>query len=82
MDIKSITSNRENCALAAKISACVGIIAAASGAALSLAAIIRKKRGETVPKGLAAARCVFMVFSLAGAILGTLFSDKVFDNEE
>ena len=82
MDIKNIISNKDDCALAAKISAYIGIITSLIGAALSIAAIVKKKRGETIPKGLNAAKCVFMVFSVAGAVLGTLFSEKVLDDED
>ena len=82
MDIKSFFSNRDNCTLAAKISAYVGIVTSIVGVVLSAVEIAKKKRGETIPKGLTAIKSVFLVFSVAGAIFGTLFSEKVFDEED
>ena len=66
MDDKNLFSDKDNCILAAGISAVVGIIASIAGMAMSLVSIIKKKRGESVSKGFTAAGCVLMVFAVAG----------------
>ena len=81
MDIKSIFSNKEDCALAARISALTGIAASLAGVTMSLIAIVKKKQGKTVSKGFKAVSCVFTVFAVAGALLGTLLSDKALEEE-
>ena len=66
MDDKNLFSDKDNCILAARISAVVGIIASIAGTAMSLVSIIKKKRGESVLKGFTAAVCVLMVFAVVG----------------
>ena len=81
MDKRNLLSNKENCILAARISAIIGIITSVTGTALSLVTIVKKKRGESVSKGATVARSVLMVFAVAGAFWGTLLSDKAIEED-
>ena len=81
MDKRNLLSNKENCILAARISAIIGIITSVAGTALSLVTIVKKKRGESISKGATATRYVLMVFAIAGALFGTLLSDKAIEED-
>ena len=81
MDKRNLLSNKENCILAARISAIIGIITSVTRTALSLVTIVKKKRGESVSKGATVARSVLMVFAVAGAFLGTLLSNKAIEED-
>ena len=81
MDKRNLLSNKENCILVARISAIIGMITSVAGTALSLVTIVKKKRGESVSKGATVARSVLMVFAVAGALFGTLLSDKAIEED-
>ena len=82
MNSENMFSNREDLELAAKTSAFIGMGSSLAGIVLSVITIVRKKRGENVSKGLKAANWIFTVFAVAGALFGTLLTDKALNDEE